>query len=182
MDCWAVRPLHLKQTEGCIPLGYFCHEQWAENKSSSFCFFLETSLLLIWGSVNIVVGIFLSVSVVCRHLCDWVESWMWAGAVDLGELPSGNRSASCIDFYFHGWVIWVPALQSQLGYHQGQLGRQGICFCLHQFHALSRYRCVVWIFLSTYSICRYILKLCLSFIFYFRRKMCKIKLTFILFS
>jgi len=46
------------------------------------------------------------------------------GAVDLGGLPSGNRSASCIDFYFHGWVIWVSALQSQLGCHQGQLGRQ----------------------------------------------------------
>lgn len=62
-----------------------------------------------------------------------------AGAVDLGGLPSGNRSASCIDFYFHGWVIWVSALESQLGCHQGQLGRQGICFCLHQFHTVSRY-------------------------------------------
>lgn len=62
-----------------------------------------------------------------------------AGAVDLGGggLPSGNRSASCIDFYFHGWVIWVSALKSQLGCHQGQLGRQGICFCLHQFHAVD---------------------------------------------
>lgn len=69
-----------------------------------------------------------------------------AGAVDLGGLPSGNGSASCIDFYFHGWVIWVSALESQLGCHQGQLGRQGICFCLHQFHTVSRYRCAVWIF------------------------------------
>lgn len=50
------------------------------------------------------------------------------GAVDLGGLPWGNRSASCIDFYFHAWVIWVPALQPQLGRHQGQLGRRGICF------------------------------------------------------
>lgn len=66
-----------------------------------------------------------------------------ARAVDLGGLPSGNRSASCIDFYFHGWVIWVSALELQLGCHQGQLGKQGICFCLHQFHTVSRYGYIV---------------------------------------
>lgn len=78
--------------------------------------------------------------------CDSQPAW----AVDLGELPSGNRSASCIDFYFHGWLIWVSALESQLGCHQGQLGRQGICFCLHQFHTVSRYGCVVRISISVH--------------------------------
>lgn len=51
------------------------------------------------------------------------------GATDLGGLRSGNRSASCIDFYFRGWVTQVPTLQSQLHFHQGYPRRRGIHFC-----------------------------------------------------
>lgn len=57
---------------------------------------------------------------------------MFSQGDDLGGLRSGNRSASCIDFYFRGWVLRVPAHQSQLRCHQGQLRRQAITFCFHR--------------------------------------------------
>lgn len=69
VDCWAV--IHWKQ-EGSIPLGYFC-----PNVSSEWIHPLLSRNKLTWGGANVVVGIFLSTSVVCLHLCDWVESWMW---------------------------------------------------------------------------------------------------------
>lgn len=137
----------------------FKHEQKID--SPSYNLLLGTNC---WSEVEwLLLWTFFLSCLLFVHIC--VTGWKVecdsqpAGAVDLGGLPSGNRSASCIDFYFHGWVIWVSALESQLGCHQGQLGRRGICFCLHQFHTVSRYECVVWILLSVHSICCYLHKL-----------------------
>lgn len=136
------------EQERRVPPGYFSpnpsrewiHPPTSSSSKQASCW-SEVERMLLWAFF------FPSLLFVCICVTGWKAECdsQPAGAVDLGGLPSGNRSASCIDFYFHGWVIWVSALESQLGCHQGQLGRRGICFCLHQFQAVSRHRCVVLI-------------------------------------
>lgn len=58
--------------------------------------------------------------------------WPW-------RTTSWQQISSCIDFYFRGWVIWVAALQPQLGWPPRSAREHlGICYCLYRFVFAAR--------------------------------------------
>lgn len=98
---------------------YFYPRVSAERVHTPTAILLETGLLLIWFALMSLLGVLLSICVgtrklqqIRRSMPNWAQScprWPW-------RTTSWQQISSCIDFYFRGWVIWVAALQPQLGW------------------------------------------------------------------
>lgn len=150
-------PFHLNKEanrEKNVPPSYFYPYVSRGGVHTPTAILLETGPLLIWFGLSVVAAVIVVVvvSFLMRVCCGIgkLQRMRQPGRTEPGRTEpslacwpwrttSWQQISSCIDFYFRGWVIWVAALQPQLGWpprSPGSIWESVIIFIAFFFFAI----------------------------------------------